>query len=86
MDIPRCPNNIDGSCARSDTYVEKEGDSFFTIRCRTCGGINVWPKDKDEQRGRYDAFLKKQLMERERIAALARQRSYSVPGSKPGEK
>jgi hypothetical protein len=86
MEIPRCPNNLEGSCERSDTFVEKEGDDFFTIRCRTCNGINVWPKDKDEQRGRYDAFLKRQLAERERLLADERQRAYSIGHVKPGEK
>lgn len=85
-DVPRCPNNIEGTCPRSDTYVEREGDSFFTIRCRTCGSINVWPKERDENRGRYDAYLKRQLDETNRVRALDAMPKFSIPGLKPGEK
>jgi hypothetical protein len=85
-EIPQCANFLERLCPRSDTFVEREGDSFFTIRCRTCNGINVFPKDRDENRGRYDAFLKRQLAESEQARMLSRQRLYSIPGTRPGEK
>jgi hypothetical protein len=86
MNIPPCANNLEGSCERSDTYVEREGDTFFTIRCRTCKGVSVWPKDRAENAGRYQAFLHHQAMEQQRIKERERQTLYSIPGASPGEK
>ena len=58
MEIPVCANYISGSCPRSNTYVSKETDDSFVITCRNCLGINVWPKEVNENAGRYSAFLK----------------------------
>ena len=72
MNIPECYNAKAHACARSDTYVlaerEIDGKVYFVIKCRTCSGINVWPSESADGKGRYDAFLRKQaeLAERER--------------------
>ncbi len=76
-DIPKCANAVEGICPRSDTYVEKEGDTFFTIRCRTCKGINVFPKDKSEAAGKYEAFLKQKALQQQQEEALKRKKAYS---------
>jgi hypothetical protein len=77
MEIPVCANFKEGTCSKSNTFVEREGDQFFTIKCKTCGGLNVWPKDKDENHARYQAFLKKQLMRHQQEEAMKRKRAYS---------
>src|SRR5215469_16114115 len=59
-ELPTCANFLSRTCERSDVYVSKETDSAFVIACRTCRSVNVWPKDKDENAGRYQAFLKHQ--------------------------
>jgi len=82
MNLPPCPNATEGRCPRSDVYVAKEGDEFFTFRCRTCGTINVYPKEKDEKRGRYEAGLKREAIKNEKEEFFARKRAYSVLGGK----
>lgn len=72
--FPPCPNHIEGTCPRSDIYIEKEGDSFFTFRCRTCKSSNVFPKEKDENAGRYQSWLKHQA---------ARTAQYNYESSRP---
>lgn len=82
FDVPVCPNSIEGQvrCARSDTFVEREKDDCFVIRCRTCRTVNIWPKEKDEKRGRYEAGLRKNMMEQQRIEAERRKKEYSFGG------
>lgn len=59
MNIPPCANFLEKACPQSETYVARERDDSFIIKCKTCGGINVFPKDKNESRGKYEAFLSK---------------------------
>jgi len=68
FDIPQCPNSIEGQyrCAKSDVYVSKETDDAFVIRCRTCGTINIFPKSRDEKKGRYEARLKLDALRNQR--------------------
>ena len=68
-ELPRCGNNIAGTCERSDVFVSRETDTAFVLTCRTCKSINVWPKDKDENLGRYEAHMK-------RVAAREAQERY----------
>lgn len=78
-ELPTCGNFLAGTCERNTVYVSKETDTAFVITCRTCGGINVWPKKNDEQKGRYEAFLKHQAARtaQERYESL--RKSYSLP-------
>ncbi len=84
FDIPVCPNSIEGQfrCAKSDTFVERETDGEFVIRCRTCQTINIWPKEKDESKARYEAGLRKLLLKRQKEDFHSRQREYSYKGAK----
>lgn len=50
-------------------FVSKETDSAFVITCRTCKSVNVWPKDRDENLGRYENHMK-------HVAAREAQRKY----------
>lgn len=61
MNVPICANFTAGACPVSSTHVERETDQAFTIRCRTCNGVNVWPKEKSENAGRYEAFLRSKI-------------------------
>jgi hypothetical protein len=79
-DAPPCPNALERICSRSDTFVERETDDSFVIRCRTCYGINIFPKDKAEQGGRYEAELKRQLLQRQKEEHFRRTREYSNAG------
>lgn len=73
-ELPTCGNFIAGTCERSDVYLSRETDGHFVITCRTCRSINVWPKDRDENAGRYQAYLKK---------VAARQAQYQHESSRP---
>lgn len=83
FDIPPCPNSLEGQyrCAASDTFVERETENAFVIRCRTCRGINIWPHEKDENKGRYEAKLKLEAVRNQRMEEIRRKREYSY-GSK----
>lgn len=81
--IPQCANHLQGSCERSDTYVEAERNNCFVIRCRTCKGVNVWPFDKEENLGRYTAFLKHQAAREAQVRYESSRPAYSFPS---GEK
>lgn len=59
-ELPICGNFAARTCERSDVFVSKETDGAFIITCRTCKGISVWPKERDENAGRYQSFLKHQ--------------------------
>jgi hypothetical protein len=78
MELPTCPNFKEGRCERSEVFVGKETDDGFILCCRTCGCKNFWPKDKAENRGRYEAFLsrKAQAESEEKIRGL--RRAYNV--------
>jgi hypothetical protein len=86
MNPPVCANFLNHSCERSDTYVERETEHSYTIRCRTCRGINVWPKDRSENYARYNAFLTRQAEEAQRLREWEQLPKWSIPGIKPGEK
>lgn len=82
MELPRCGNNLAGTCERSDVYVSKETDDVFAITCRTCRGVNLWPKDKSEHAARYQAYLKRMYdLETKDIAARSKP-AYSFLGGK----
>ena len=79
MNAPICPNFAErAGCDASNTFVERETDDAFVIRCRTCRGVNIWPKKNADNKGRYEADLKKQLLDREKEEHFRRKREYSV--------
>lgn len=82
FDIPPCANNLEstGICARSDTFVSRETNEVFVITCRTCRGVNVWPKSKDENKGRYEAKLKLDADRNRLEEEIRRKREYSYKG------
>ena len=82
FDIPVCPNHTDGVCPRSDTFVEREKDDAFVIRCRTCKGLNIWPKSRDESKGRYEAKLKLDAVRNQRMEEIRRKRAFSDLGGR----
>lgn len=84
MQLPPCPNFREGSCPQSNVYVAKETDNAFVLACRTCDGVNVWPKDRDERSAKYQAFLKQRfdMEERRRAAERAPAFSFTSAGRK----
>lgn len=77
MQIPTCGNFLSGACEMSQVYVAKETDSAFIIACKTCSGVNVWPKDRDDNAARYQTFLKKQADMEARRRAIERAPAYN---------
>ena len=66
MELPVCGNFLSGACEKSNVFVSRETDEVFVITCKTCGGVNVWPKDRTEGAAKYQNFLKhKAEMERQ---------------------
>lgn len=86
MELPPCPNFKEGSCPQSEVFVMRETDDAYILACRGCRSVNVWPKDKAENLGRYEAFLKQQAQKasEEKIKGMAP--LYSIPSLNPGEK
>lgn len=78
MELPPCPNFLQGSCPQSEVIVARETDSAFILACRTCRGVNVWPKDRDEKAAKYQAFLKQKLDMEQRRKAIESAPVYSV--------
>lgn len=82
-DAPACPNFLERvGCAMSNTFVARETDDSFVIKCRTCGGLNIWPKKNADAKGKYEADLKRQLLERQKEEHFRRTRQYSLPGGR----
>lgn len=84
--LPPCPNFKAGSCPQSEVFVMRETDDAYILACKGCRSVNVWPKDKAERRGRYEAFLSKEAQKQseEKIRGLAP--LYSIPSLNPGVK
>jgi hypothetical protein len=57
--------------------VSKETDGAFVIRCRTCKSINVWPKDRDENAGKFQAFLKHKAAREAQVSHESSRPSFS---------
>lgn len=85
-ELPPCGNFKSGTCERNEVHISRETDDAFVIHCRCCNSFAVWPKEKPENAGRYQAFLKKQaqLESEEKIRGLAP--LYSIPSLNPGVK
>ncbi len=79
--LPTCGNFLAGTCEKSDVYVSKETDSAFVIYCRTCKSANIWPKEKDEAKGRYEAFLKFQGARQAQHVYESSRPAFSLPTS-----
>ena len=58
MELPPCGNFKAGTCERNEVYIARETDDAFIIACRCCQSMAVWPKDKAENLGRYEAWMK----------------------------
>lgn len=84
--VPPCPNFLEGTCPRSDTVVEAERHECFVIKCRTCRSLNIFPRDKEEKRGRYDNFLKHKAAREAQVRYEGSRSHYSMPISRPVEK
>jgi hypothetical protein len=82
-DIPRCANNLQGVCPRSQTFVEAERHNCFVIKCKTCGGINIFPREEEENRGRYDAFLRRQAARTAQEKYESSRPDFSFPTRRP---
>ena len=81
--VPRCANNLEGVCPRSDTFVESERLNCFIIKCRTCRGINIFPKENEENAGRYQAFLKAQAARTAQYNYESSRPEFSLPSRRP---
>ena len=57
-EYPVCPNFKEGTCSQSEVFIMKETDDAFIFACRTCHGMNCWPKSDAEGAGKYQAFLR----------------------------
>jgi hypothetical protein len=79
--LPTCGNFLAGTCERSDVYLSKETDGQFVISCRTCKSHNVWPKEKDENAGKYDAFLKHKAAREAQVRFESSRPEFSLPTS-----
>jgi hypothetical protein len=77
--VPPCANHLEGVCPRSDTYVEGERHECFVIKCRTCKGINIFPREKEEARGKFDAFMKHQAAREAQVKYESSRSAYSLP-------
>jgi len=78
-ELPICGNFLAGTCERSSVYVSKETDTAFTIACRTCKSVNIWPKEKEEGKGRYDAYLKHMAARTAQVRYESSRPEYSLP-------
>ena len=56
--LPTCGNFLAGTCEQSDVYLSRETDAAYVLTCRSCKSINVFPKDRDENLGRYTNYMK----------------------------
>ena len=79
MQVPVCANHLEGVCPRSDTFVEGERHNCFVIKCRTCKGVNIFPREKEENRGRYDAFLKHRAAREAQVRHESSRPEFSLP-------
>jgi hypothetical protein len=82
VELPTCGNFLSHTCARSDVFVSKETDTVFVITCRTCKGVNVWPKDPAEKAARYQAYLKKMYDLETKDIEARKTRAFSILGGK----
>lgn len=83
FDLPPCPNSLETQglkCPRSNPRIERETDDAFVLRCQTCQGINVWPKPKAEDRGRYQAGMMAESRRQKEEDETRRKRAYSFGG------
>lgn len=80
--LPTCGNFLAGSCERSDVVLSKETDSAYVLTCRTCASINVFPKDRNEDAGRYQAYLKKVAAREAQVRYEGSRPEYSLPVEK----
>lgn len=84
IDLPVCANSLDGpwaKCPNSEQFIERETDEGYMLRCRTCRGGSYWPKDKAENRGRYQAGLAVEARRQREEDEQKRVRTYSFGGS-----
>lgn len=58
MDLPACGNFVAGTCERNEVVIARETDEGFVIYCKCCQSSAFWPKDKAEERGKYESYLK----------------------------
>jgi hypothetical protein len=79
--LPQCGNALAGTCERSDVFISKETDSAFVITCKTCKSIAVWPKDRYEGLGRYEAHLKRVAAREAQLKYEGSRPEYSLPTS-----
>jgi hypothetical protein len=77
MELPPCPNFTEGTCIRSEVIVAKETDDAFIFNCRTCGCVNIFPKDRNEKHAKYQSFLKQKFDMEQRRKSAERAPSYS---------
>ena len=82
MNLPTCGNYTAGTCERSDVYVSRETDTAFVIGCRTCKSIAIWPKEKHEAAGKYEAFLKHKAARSAQEQFQLSRPAFSLPGGK----
>ena len=76
--LPPCPNFLEGSCSQSEVFISKETAGEFVFACRTCKGLNIWPKSRDEKAAKYEAFLRQQADLERRRQAYERRTIYSI--------
>ena len=78
-ELPTCGNFLAGSCERSDVTLSRETDSAYVLTCRTCKSVNVWPKDRDENLGRYENYMKKVAARQAQEQYESSRPAYSFP-------
>jgi hypothetical protein len=81
-ELPPCPNFLEKRCEQSAVYIARETDDAFIFVCRTCGCRNVWPKDRAEQAGKYEAFLKHKAAREAQERHSQLRPGYSLPGDR----
>jgi hypothetical protein len=77
--IPDCPNSVKGNgCTKSDPVLEKEGDDFWSFRCRSCKVIYVVSKDGVRERSQFELAAKRKREAEEAYEARIKRRKYFV--------
>lgn len=76
MQIPLCPNSLEGKCARSDTVHggETKDENADIIICRTCKLLWMISKPRTQDRARYENKIEKMKKASERDREAARRK------------
>jgi hypothetical protein len=70
-EMPLCPNFKKGNCKKSQVILQKEGEDFWSMLCKTCEVTFVTSKPTAKARSQFRVAEEKML--REAAARRARE-------------